>query len=119
MVQNQGRTSKAHPTQDEYDDLMISNIELTTTDDNDENYTPMFVRSKQENFLYMNNQAKQSIQQVLNVSHRPMLQFKTPSNISITSWQASATTPSIATGTYSEESWDGESPTSSLDKYLC
>ena len=98
---------------------MISNIELTTTDDNDENYTPMFVRNKQENFLYMNSQAKQSVEKVSNASHRPALHFKTPSAISTTSWQASATIPSIVTGTYSEESWAGESPTSSSDKYLC
>ena len=44
---------------------MISNIELTTTDDNDENYTPMFVRNKQENFLYLNSQAKQGLSKVL------------------------------------------------------
>ena len=98
---------------------MISNIELTTTDDNDENYTPMFVRNKQENFLYMNSQAKQSVEKVSNASHRPALHFKTPSAISTTSWQASATIPSIVTGTYSEGSWAGESPTSSSDKYLC
>lgn len=43
---------------------MISNIELTTTDDKDENYTPMFVRSKQENFHFLSSTAQEEVRKV-------------------------------------------------------
>ena len=43
--------------QDEYDDEVMSNIELTTTDYSDDNYTLMFLRSKKENFLQLNDRA--------------------------------------------------------------
>ncbi len=43
---------------------MISNIELTTDDESDDNYCLMFVRKKKEAFLTLNDRAKQEIKQV-------------------------------------------------------
>lgn len=37
--------------QDEYDDKMISTIRIQTLDQLDENYTPIFMRKRQELFL--------------------------------------------------------------------
>jgi len=37
--------------QDEYDDKMISTIRIQTLDQSDENYTPIFMRKRQELFL--------------------------------------------------------------------
>jgi hypothetical protein len=50
--------------QDEYDDLLISNIELTTDDEKDDNYCLMFVRKKKEAFLTLNDKARQELTQV-------------------------------------------------------
>lgn len=50
--------------QDEYDDLLISNIELTTDVESDDNYCLMFVRKKKEAFLTLNDRAKQELNQV-------------------------------------------------------
>lgn len=50
--------------QDEYDDLLISNIELTTDVESDDNYCLMFVRKKKEAFLSLNDRAKQELAQV-------------------------------------------------------
>jgi hypothetical protein len=37
--------------QDEYDDRMISSIELKSDDFNDENFSPVFSRLKKESYL--------------------------------------------------------------------
>jgi|NOAtaT_7_FD_contig_41_7247526_length_916_multi_11_in_0_out_0_1 hypothetical protein len=42
---------KTKQEQDEYDDKMISNIELKSTDFDDENFSPVFTRATQEFFL--------------------------------------------------------------------
>ena len=64
MVQDQGGKGKDGLSQDEFDDNMISNMELTTDDENDENYSLMFVRSKKEAFLTLNARAQQELGQV-------------------------------------------------------
>lgn len=64
MVQDQVRTGINSTMQDEYDDLLISNIELTTDVESDDNYCLMFVRKKKEAFLTLNDRAKQEINQV-------------------------------------------------------
>jgi hypothetical protein len=64
LVQDQGRAGIFHFTQDEYDDLLISNIELTTDVESDDNYCLMFVRKKKEAFLALNDKAKQDLSQV-------------------------------------------------------
>jgi len=43
---------------------MISNMELTTDDENDDNYSLMFVRKKKEAFLTLNSRAQQELGQV-------------------------------------------------------
>ena len=47
-----------------YDDLLISNIELTTDDESDDNYCLMFNRKKKEAFLTLNARAQQELGQV-------------------------------------------------------
>lgn len=64
VVQDQVRTGINSPMQDEYDDLLISNIELTTDVESDDNYCLMFVRKKKETFLTLNDRAKQELNQV-------------------------------------------------------
>jgi hypothetical protein len=64
VVQDQGGKGKDDLSQDEFDDNMISNMELTTDDENDENYSLMFVRSKKEAFLTLNARAQQELGQV-------------------------------------------------------
>jgi hypothetical protein len=58
MVQDQGGTGTNSLIQDEYDDLLISNIELTTDNESDDNYCLMFNRKKKEAFLTLNSQAQ-------------------------------------------------------------
>lgn len=43
---------------------MISNMELTTDNEHDENYSLMFVRKKKEAFLTPNSKAFQEVGQV-------------------------------------------------------
>ena len=43
---------------------MISNIELTTDNEDDDNYNLMFVRNKKESFLTLNSKAQQELSQV-------------------------------------------------------
>ena len=64
MVQHQGRKGNDLLRQDEFDDRMISNIELTTDSEQDENYSLMFVRNKREIFLAPNSKAQQEVGQV-------------------------------------------------------
>ena len=64
MVQDQIRAGTFHSTQDEYDDLVVSNIELTTDVESDDNYALMFVRKKKEAFLTLNDRARQDLSQV-------------------------------------------------------
>ena len=45
--------------QDEYDDRMIASIELTSLDQDDENYAPVFTRAKKEKFLTLSSKAIQ------------------------------------------------------------
>jgi hypothetical protein len=42
----------------------VSNIELTTDVESDDNYALMFVRQKKEAFLTLNDRAKQELSQV-------------------------------------------------------
>lgn len=44
---------------------MISNIELTTTDEKDPNYTIVFTRKKKESFLALTDKAKPELKKVL------------------------------------------------------
>jgi hypothetical protein len=64
---------------------MISNIELTSDDESDENYSLMFVRKKKEHFLVPNARATQDM-----ITVRPHLPR------SATSWP---TRPSISIST--------------------
>ena len=54
--------------QDEFDDNVLSNIELTTDVDSDDNYCLMFVRKKKEAFLTLNARAQQQLAQVVFLS---------------------------------------------------
>ena len=105
------------PIQDEYDDLMISNIELTSMDDKDDNYTPMFTRSKQETFLAFNSKAKEQIRQVLLPTFRENLSTLTVSSSSMNTNWANAITLSTDIGICSVASSDGPLATCSLEKY--
>ena len=46
---------------------MISSIELTSLDQDDDNYAPVFTRAKKEKFLTVNNKVAQEVQQVLSI----------------------------------------------------
>lgn len=116
LVQNQIREGKHPSTQDEYDDLVISNIELTTSDESDDNYNLMFVRSKKENFLTLNDRARSEISSVNICSIRSTASFRIASTISTNILSASETTPSTETGTSTRESWDMPSVTYCSEK---
>lgn len=49
----------------EYDDLMISNIELKSTDYDDENFSPVFSRKTQESFIGVSDRALKDVQKLL------------------------------------------------------
>jgi len=105
------------PIQNEWEDNMISNMELTTDNEEDENYTLMFARQKKENFLTLNSKAQQEMEQVPSFSLRsttssaPITPPITSTNIS----PARETIPSTGTGTSRRASLDGLSATSSSE----
>ncbi|CAD8060603.1 unnamed protein product [Paramecium primaurelia] len=60
----QGKAKLWHPTQEEqdaYDDKMIANIELKSLDFDDENFSPVFNRSKKEFFLQASERYKKDL----------------------------------------------------------
>jgi hypothetical protein len=116
LVQHQRRKSTSPNTKDEYDDTVISNIELTTDDEADDNYCLMFVRQKKEAFLTLNSRATDDIQRVIipPISSTRSIAIPLPSLISI--WQARETTLSIVSGTFKRECSDGLLDTFYLEK---
>jgi hypothetical protein len=108
---------RSAPRQDEFDDLLISNIELTTDVEGDDNYCLMFNRKKKEQFLSINGKAQQELSQV-----QPVIARSTPSTVtrrptSTSTWQANATTARTGTGTSRRACSAGASATSSSEKY--
>jgi len=64
LVQHQGRASTSNFIQDEFDDKMIAAIQIQSMNYEDENFTPVFTRAKQEMFLELSEEAKSSINRV-------------------------------------------------------
>lgn len=100
MVQNQGGTGIITNIQDEYDDLVISNIELTTSDEADDNYCLMFVRNKQERFLTLNDKAKSDIAMVTRLLLSSEVSSTIPSSTSTNIFWENAITPSTVIGAF-------------------
>ena len=96
---------------------MISNMELTSDNEEDENYNLMFVRRKKENFLTLNSKAQQEMEQVPSFSPRSTLSSApiTPPVTSTNTSPARETIPSTDTGTFRRASSDGLSATSSSE----
>ena len=117
MVQNQRRKSIDISIKDEYDDLMISNIELTTDDESDDNYSLMFVRKKKESFLTLNSRAQQEISQVTLFPFSFPPSTKTPKNTLINMCLENVITPSTDSGTSKKACLDGVSVISFSEKY--
>ena len=116
MVQHQGGTGTTTGIQDEFDDLLVSNIELTTDDESDDNYTLMFNRKRKEQFLQLNARATQELAQVPLGSPRSAVSTRTRLPSSRSTCRASGTTPSTATGTSRRACSAGDSATSSSEK---
>ena len=117
MVQDQVRTGINSTIKDEYDDLLISNIELTSDVESDENYCLMFVRKKKEAFLTLNDRAKQELSQVTPDPFRSAASSAMRPPTSISTLLERGTTASIGTGTCRRAHSLGVSATCCSERY--
>jgi len=86
---------------------VISNIELTTDDEADDNYCLMFVRQKKEAFLTLNSRASDDIQRVTIDQISSTTSTATLLSSSINISQEKEITLSTENGTFKKECSDG------------
>ena len=92
---------------------MISNMELTSEKEDDDNYSLLYLRKKRENFLTLNSKAQQEVAQVPSPPSSSARWSATRPTSSTSTSLANVTTPSTGTGTSRRESSAGLSATCS------